>query len=94
MEQRYAWRLAEPGDTVTVEMRNEEAGREAFRARLALTRRPLTRLGLFKRLVALPFMSLRVVAAIYFEALRLWLKRASFHPHPKKRPPVAARSES
>lgn len=94
MEQRYAWQLAEPGDTLTVEMRNEEAGREVFRARLALTRRPLTRLALFERLVALPFVSLRVVAAIYFEALRLWLKRASFHPHPKKRLPVAARSES
>jgi DUF1365 family protein len=27
----------------------------------------------------------KVIAAIYFQALRLWLKRCPFHPHPKHR---------
>ena len=29
--------------------------------------------------------SLKVSAAIYWQALRLWLKRTPFHPHPSGR---------
>jgi hypothetical protein len=31
-----------------------------------------------------PFMTLKVVAGIHWEALRLWLKRARYIPHPEK----------
>jgi uncharacterized protein len=83
MNQRYAWQLATPGPSLTVEMQNQENGREVFRARLSLERRPLTRGALLGVALRLPFMSLRILIRIYAHALRLWLSGARFFPHPK-----------
>jgi DUF1365 family protein len=41
-------------------------------------------------LVKYPLMTARVVAAIHWQALRLWLKRVPFHSHPAK---LAAREQ-
>jgi uncharacterized protein len=94
MDHRYDWDLPTPAETLSIEMRSEQAGREAFRARLGLVRRPLTRLSLAIRLLRSPFMSLRVLAAIYVQAFRLWLRRAPFFPHPTKGVANVARNES
>jgi DUF1365 family protein len=37
-------------------------------------------------------MTVKVVFAIYWQALRLWVKGAKFYPHPEKR--AQAREES
>ena len=42
-----------------------------------------------------PFMTVKVVAAIYYEALRLWLKKIPFHPYSKpKEAPIVANTQS
>jgi DUF1365 family protein len=86
MNQRYAWQLATPGPSLTVEMQNQENGREVFRARLSLERRLLTRAALLGVAVLRPFMSLRILIWIYAHAFRLWLGGARFFPHPKPAP--------
>jgi len=91
MEQRYRWRLDVPGERLTVEMGNEEGGREVFRARLALRRRAWSRAALWRAALAQPLMSWRIHAAIYWQALRLWLKGVPVHDHPAKRAAEAAR---
>ncbi|MGA1677565.1 MAG: DUF1365 family protein, partial [Pseudomonadales bacterium] len=53
-----------------------------FVARMVLEALPLDRRGLGALLAAFPSRTLRVVAAIYWQALRLWLRGASYHPHP------------
>jgi len=83
MDQRYEWRLSEPGDRLGVEMRNHEHCGEVFRARLALDRRPLTRSGLLRAFFRAPLTGISALAAVYLEALALWLKRAPFHVHPR-----------
>ncbi|MEZ5478992.1 MAG: DUF1365 family protein [Thiolinea sp.] len=37
-------------------------------------------------LLRFPLMTLKVTAAIYFEALRLWLKRTPLFDHPETQP--------
>jgi DUF1365 family protein len=82
MQQTYDWSLSAPGERLGVAMRNEEDGQTVFQARLALVRRPLSFGQLARIAVALPLMSGRIHAAIYVQALKLWLKKTPFFAHP------------
>ena len=86
MQQQYDWRFNKPGEALTVHMENFEAGARVFDATLALERRPITAAALRRVLAAYPLLTLRVMAGIYWQALRLWVKGAPFHSHPKEKP--------
>lgn len=83
MDVDYDWRFSNPGNALTVHMRNEWHGLDMFDATLVLRHRPITGASLARVLVRSPAMTMRVVAAIYWQALRLWMKGAPFHPHPR-----------
>jgi hypothetical protein len=85
MEQEYLWRFTAPGETLGVHMESHDAQGLLFDATLALRRRPITGRALASLLARKPLMTAKVIAAIYFQALRLWMKRVPFHPHPAKR---------
>ena len=55
-----------------------------FDATLALSRQPLTKATLTKLLLRFPLMTLKVVAAIHYQAFCLWRKRTPFYSHPAK----------
>jgi uncharacterized protein len=82
MDLEYDWRFSTPGDRLAVHMRNVKAGEVVFEATLALERQPITGVSLARALVRFPAMTLRVLVAIYWQALRLRLKGTPFHPHP------------
>ena len=84
METRYRWRFTEPGQRLLVHLRNEEARGHAFDATLSLERREITGPALAGALARFPFMTLRVVFLIYWQALKLKLKGAVFYNHPSK----------
>jgi len=90
MEQRYRWDIGAPGERLRVEMANDEGGEEVFRARLELSRRPWSAGALWRAALLQPLMAWKVHAAIYWQALRLWMKGATFHTHPSKRAAGAA----
>lgn len=85
METRYQWRFTEPGARLLVHLRNEQHGRHAFDASLSLERREITGTSLAGALLRFPFMSMKVVLLIYWQALKLKLKGARFYTHPAKR---------
>ncbi|MFC1563633.1 DUF1365 domain-containing protein [candidate division KSB1 bacterium] len=85
MNHRYKWSFTVPGKSLTVHMENHTRGKKYFDATLTLKRKPLTKSNLRKTVFAFPFMTLKVVAAIYWQALKLKLKGAPFFEHPQYR---------
>ncbi|MDY0069658.1 MAG: DUF1365 domain-containing protein [Porticoccaceae bacterium] len=88
MDTTYDWRLDVPGETLRLAIAVGRGGEPLFSAGLRLERRPFTRGELLRAFAAMPFTTLKVVGAIYWQALRLWLKGARFHPHPESSPPA------
>jgi DUF1365 family protein len=80
MDLRYAWRFTAPGAHLGVHMRLTRKDETVFDATLALRREPISN-GVLLRY---PLMTAKVIAAIHWEALRLWLKRVPLHTHPAK----------
>lgn len=84
MNHIYDWRFSEPGDGLNVYFKNLVEGDTCFDATLSLKREPLTARSLRLALVRYPFLTYKVTAAIYWQALRLFGKRTPFHRHPDK----------
>ena len=82
MDQGYDWRFSEPGPRLSIHMANLHSAARVFDATLRLRRREITTASLAATLARYPFASLRVLAAIYWQAARLHAKGAPFHPHP------------
>jgi hypothetical protein len=84
MDMRYDWRFSAPGDSLDVHMTNLAGDRPAFDATLTLRREPITSGSLARALFAFPFITMKVSALIYWQALVLLLKRTPFYTHPAK----------
>jgi uncharacterized protein len=84
MAHTYDWRLSEPGERLSVHIESlREGGTRAFDATLALRRREIDAGELRRALVRHPALTMRLSAHIYAHALRLRLRGASYHEHPK-----------
>ncbi len=83
MDQRYHFRISEPGLRLAARVETYEGDRRVLDASLALRRRDMSRSAMTAMLVRHPLMTWRVSATIYLEALRLVAKGVPFHPHPR-----------
>lgn len=83
MEIDYDWRFTPPGKKLAVSMTSLHQGREIFTASMLLQQQELTGRNLAGALLRWPFMTAKVITAIYWQALRLKLKGVPFCPHPE-----------
>jgi uncharacterized protein len=86
MDHRYEWRVSTPGRRLEVNIESHREGTLAFDATLCMRRRALTARALARTTARYPFATLRVLALIYLQALRLKLKGLPVHPHPDTSP--------
>jgi len=85
MTASYRFRLDEPDERLAILIRQESPAGELLIATHTARRAPLDDAGLLRAFVSHPLITLKVIASIHWEALRLWLKGARYHARP--RPP-------
>lgn len=88
MDLDYDWRSSLPGNTLSVHMNVRRAEAVLLDATLSMRRQPLTGSNLARVLARFPWMTFKVIFAIHWQALLLWLKRVPVFDHP----PVAVNS--
>lgn len=82
MDRDYAWRFTAPMTALHAHMDVMREGAAEVDATLVLERREMNAANLVRVLLRFPAMTLRVVAAIHWQAFRLWLRRTPVHDHP------------
>jgi uncharacterized protein len=82
MAMRYHFRVSPPGEQVKLRILETDREGPLLSATFNGRRRALTTVALLRSFFALPLVTLKIVAAIHWEALRLWLKGARLVPRP------------
>ena len=82
LDMDYVWRGNTPNAQLAVHMENHRQGHRLTDATLKLQRREISRAALVLVLLRFPLMTVKVVLAIYWQALRLFLKGVPFFGHP------------
>jgi len=83
LEMRYDFRIEGPGERLVVGICASSPARPVLSAVLSGDRQPLTDRMLGRVFLTIPAVTLKVIGAIHWEALRLWAKRIAL----RRRPP-------
>jgi DUF1365 family protein len=86
----YRVRIRQPGERLSIVIDYDDGEAGALTATLTALRRPLTAGGLMASLIRYPFVTMKVIAAIHFEAAKVWLKGARY----RRKPPAPLDSVS
>ncbi len=87
MAMRYEFYLKAPADNLFLRVGERDAHGPVMLATFAGTKRPLSTLALIASCLTVPALGFKIIGAIHFEALRLWLKR--LRPVSRPAPPAA-----
>jgi DUF1365 family protein len=83
MAMRYHFRVSPPGDRVKLRILETDSDGPLLAATFNGKRHALTTQALLRSFCALPLVTFKIITAIHWEALRLWLKGARLVPHPQ-----------
>ena len=83
-DMQYRWQIKPEQHQLLLQLEAWRESRE-FEAGMTLSRTPLDSASLFRMLLATPVMTIKIVVGIYWEALKLFIKRAPFYAHPGNR---------
>ncbi|MGV1761823.1 DUF1365 domain-containing protein [Rhizobium sp. A22-96] len=88
MDLRYKFRVSPPDELLSIRIETFDRDGIVMTARHVARRTALTDKALLKAFFAIPFLTLRVVGGIHWEALKIWLKgiRLRVHPTPPQEP--------
>jgi len=83
MDLQYRWKYRIDESNFFIRMALLQDEKSIFNATMNLNGKPLSRKQANLLPFRYPFICIKVVAAIYWQALQLWLKRLPIFPHPK-----------
>ena len=82
MDMTYLWCSNNPQRMLSLNLETECGGEVHMDATMALKRREISGASLAAVLMQHPWMTAKVALAIYWQALKLWVKRNPFYDHP------------
>lgn len=82
MAMRYRFRILPPGDRIRLRILETDREGPLLAATFNGRRRALTTSALLRSFFALPLVTVKIIAAIHWEALRLWVKGGRLVPRP------------
>ena len=82
MNMTYLWCSNNPQRILSLNLETECNGEIHMDATMALKRRDINSTSLAMILLQHPWMTAKVAFAIYWQALKLWIKRNPFYDHP------------
>jgi uncharacterized protein len=86
MDQTYHFSMNFPGDYLALSIEQTDRHGKLLRAGLRLRKLQLTDSNLLRLFLAHPLVTVHVIAGIHWQALRLWLKGASYQKRPEPSP--------
>ena len=81
MDMQYHWRIEHDDQHILVHIENWQQ-EKLFDATLSVQQRTLTSSSLFTVLKQWPVMTLTILKGIYWQALKLFIKKVPYHSHP------------
>lgn len=78
----YRWHSTTPNETLALHLENWQDNIKIMDATMTLVREPITAKSMNKILIRFPWMTVKVVAAIYWQAVKLWWKGVPIFTHP------------
>jgi DUF1365 family protein len=83
MDMTYRWVSNNPSKVLSLNLETECEGKRHLDATMALQRREINAGSLAGILIEHPWMTAKVLLSIYWQALKLGVKKVPFHNHPK-----------
>ncbi|WP_404399297.1 DUF1365 domain-containing protein [Idiomarina seosinensis] len=84
LDMTYSWKLTDPGETLFVQL-SAATDEKDFVAGMKLSRSPLNREQIHHVVKTSPVMAIKIISGIYWQALKLFVKRVPFYGHSKKK---------
>ncbi len=83
MDMTYHWKMSSPEKKITMHLKNFKNNTCHFDAILNLKRQEISGWTLNSKLIIQPFLTIKVIIGIYWQAIRLWIKKVPFYANPK-----------
>ena len=83
--QQYHWAITPPGEKLAIDIAVDDNRGRVFKAILRLSYSPLTLKAVRQQLIKRPLMTGLTLAGIYWQALRIYLKKIPYVPYQKEK---------